>query len=95
MTPAEKYEALELHIRDLKAQQDALKDAVLSEVVEDGGSIKTDDGAFSLIKRKAWTYSDAVKEKREILKSLEKLEQLDGTATCEIKTTFAYRKGKA
>lgn len=62
--------------------------------IEEVDKIETDDGSFTLVARKNWTYSEATKAMAEGLKEMQTGEKADGTATAEETFSLTFREAK-
>jgi len=87
-----RYAFLEEKRRDIEKEQAELKER-LSEYLPEEGT-KFYFGSYSWQNRKKWSYSDKVTEMEAELKSLKKLEEKEGTASCEEKKSVVFRYNK-
>ena len=89
----EKYAVLDAEIRELTAQKDAVKQAILEEMDESGvDKTETAVGKFTVTKLKTWTYSDKVIELNEDLKAQKATEESTGEATYVEKSSLRFTK---
>lgn len=87
----ELYAQLEAQKREIKEQQSKIKEDALVFLKESGADkIESDFGAFKVVARKSWTYSDTVKELESKVKSTKKAEEESGAATAEVEESLTF-----
>ncbi len=87
-----RYAFLEEKKRDIEQEQSELKERLKEDMPEHG--TKFYFGSYSWQNRKKWSYSEKVTEMEAELKSQRKLEEKEGTATCEESKSVVFRYNK-
>lgn len=77
-----RYADIKLEIKGLEAEQDELNPRVLEVLVnEDIEELSTDEGKFSKMSRRKWTYTESTQDKEKALKTAKAREEQNGDAT--------------
>lgn len=100
------YETISLEIEALEAKRTKIKDQCLEEMLSEKiDTVKSDNGTFSVVERKSWTYTPKVAKQEIIiketikkvitplettLKELKKEEETSGKAKVEITNGIRY-----
>lgn len=91
----ELYAQLESQKREIEERQAKIKEEALSFLKESGADkIESDFGAFKIVARKTWSYSDTVKELEIELKTEKKNEEEKGIAKAEVKESLTFYPAK-
>lgn len=93
----ERYAELKKQIKELTYEMEDLQpevQAMLEEIGPDAKVELPEVGAFSFMRKKKWTYSEAVSEKTVELKTLKDTEEADGTAQYEENLILIFKEKK-
>lgn len=89
------YADLKNKIKELSQQAEIIEGEILQEITEAGvEKVESGFGTFSLMKRKTWKYSEDIKTLEEGMKKNKKMEEENGTATFEEKTSLRFQATK-
>jgi len=85
------YADLEKEKRDIELQQKQMKEQILTQLrLINADTAKTEWGAFNIVKRKKWSYSDVVKELKTAVDNRIAEEQAKGLATYTEEDSVAF-----
>ena len=87
------YEELKLASKEMEVRMDELKPIIL-EGIEDDQKIETDNGAFTIVKKPKYYYSEEHDMKAKELKDMEKKEVQTGVASVEYSRFVMYKEHK-
>ena len=89
------YGNLKIEEKKIAARISELNGQVLENILQSGADkVETDIGAFSIITRKKWTYSDRYENKKEELNLMKTEEEADGTAEFEETSSLMFKEKK-
>lgn len=85
-----KYAEITASIKALEEEKKLVNDQILQDLsTQEVNQCKSEVGTFSLVERKTWKYSDAVKTKEQEVKELKKEEESIGIANSS--SSFSLR----
>lgn len=91
MNPFDEYAVLDAQIKALTAQKEALRPALLEEVLRlPEKKYDSDLGKFGITHTSKWTYPDKVLKMEEAYKTAMERAKSTGEATCEVVETLRF-----
>lgn len=89
------YSELEIQRKQIDDQMASLKVQIVDEMDKEAvDKIESDFGVFYFTERKAWSYSEVIKEKETELKQIQKDEQASGVAEATVSRSLTFRPKK-